>query len=113
MLMLVIRTCANVEDNELKRYLLLYFEVTGLGLENCDPERRSMFVLVWFVNWIIIDIILLFIYLICYFIIFSNSLLKDLESANEYLVGATLRFISKITDKEIMSQLLASVVRRL
>ncbi|KAA6358596.1 MAG: hypothetical protein EZS28_045878, partial [Streblomastix strix] len=45
MLMLVIRTCANVEDNELKRYLLLYFEVTGLGLENCDPERRSMFVL--------------------------------------------------------------------
>jgi hypothetical protein len=42
------------------------------------------------------------IYSYLFLLLNSNSLLKDLESANEYLVGATLRFISKITDKEIL-----------
>ncbi|KAH7826271.1 Coatomer subunit beta (CopB) [Monocercomonoides exilis] len=88
MLMQVIKTCVDVPDNNLKRHLLLYFEVTGLGTEKCDPERRSMFILA------------------------CNSLMKNLDSANEYLIGATLRFLSKVNDEDILKQLFPSIIQQ-
>lgn len=45
------------------------------------------------------------------FILVCNSLMKDMESANEFLAGCTLRFISKITDPEIISQVLPTLLR--
>ena len=50
LLMQVIKTCADVPDNFLKKHLLLYYEITGLGTDKCDPERKSMFILAWFVS---------------------------------------------------------------
>ena len=47
--MQVIKTCADVQDNLLKKHLLYYYEITGLGTDKCDPERKSMFILAWFV----------------------------------------------------------------
>jgi hypothetical protein len=48
MLMHIIRTCVNVPDNNLKKHLLLYFEITGLGSDKCDTERKEKFIMVWF-----------------------------------------------------------------
>jgi coatomer subunit beta len=39
--------------------------------------------------------------------------MKDMESPNEYLAGCTLRFVSKISDTDILSLLIPSVIRTL
>lgn len=124
MLMQVIRTCADVPDNLLKKHLLLYYEITGLGTDKCDPERRSMFILVWYVisnfeffficlsnicNFNVILIIFFFFFL---YFQFSNSLMKNLDSGNEYIIGATLRFLSKVTDEEFLKQLFPSIIAK-
>ncbi|KAK2960483.1 Coatomer subunit beta (CopB) [Blattamonas nauphoetae] len=87
MLMNIIRTCVNVNDNILKKYLLQYYEITGLGKEECDPQRRAMFLLV------------------------CNSFMKDLEGPNEYLCGATLHFLTTVTDQEILTQVLPCILK--
>ena len=38
--------------------------------------------------------------------------MKNLESGNEYIIGATLRFLSKVTDEEFLKQLFPSIVTK-
>lgn len=41
--------------------------------------------------------------------VFSNALRNDLQHPNEYIRGATLRFLCKIREAEVLEPLIASV----
>ncbi|KAJ4461148.1 Coatomer subunit beta (CopB) [Paratrimastix pyriformis] len=84
MLMPLIRHCAMVEDNQLKRLLLEYYST--IGMSDADGKLRDQFILV------------------------CNTFTQDLQSHNEYVAGITLRFLSRITEKEILQQVVAPVV---
>lgn len=38
--------------------------------------------------------------------------MKNLDSGNEYIIGATLRFLSKVTDEEFLKQLFPSIITK-
>lgn len=42
-------------------------------------------------------------------LLFSNALRNDLQHPNEYIRGATLRFLCKIREAEVLEPLIASV----
>eukprot|EP00771_Trimastix_marina_P001885 gnl/Trimastix_PCT/2994.p1 GENE.gnl/Trimastix_PCT/2994~~gnl/Trimastix_PCT/2994.p1 ORF type:complete len:965 (-),score=370.01 gnl/Trimastix_PCT/2994:274-3168(-) len=87
MLMPIIKHCVNINDPRLKRLLLLFWET--IGLTGSDGALRGEFIMI------------------------CNSLVNDLQSHNEYLQGVTLRFLSKVKEREILVQVLPTVMENL
>jgi coatomer subunit beta len=78
LLMTVIRFCVPCEDHKVKKLLLVYWEV----VEKTGPDGK----------------------LLPEMILVTNNLRKDLEHANEYIRGCTLRFICKLKEVSAVPQ---------
>ena len=73
-LMQVVRFCINTDDHELKKVIMLYWEV----VPKYAPSRK----------------------LLPEMILVTNNLRNDLNHANEYIRGCTLRFLCKLKEAE-------------
>ena len=82
-LMTVIRFCINDDDHQLKKLLMLYWEV----VPKYDSEGKLLPEMI----------------LVC------NALRNDLNHPNEYIRGCMLRFLCKLKEPEILEPLIASV----
>jgi coatomer subunit beta len=82
-LMKIIRFVLPIRDNELKKLLLLYWEV--VPKTSSDGKLLSEFILV------------------------CNSLRNDLNHPNEYIRGSTLRYLCKLREPELLEPLLPSI----
>jgi coatomer subunit beta len=82
-LMHVIRFCITCDDHQLKKLLMLYWEVVPKHDENKKllPEM----------------------------ILVCNALRNDLNSPNEYVRGSMLRFLCKLKEPELLEPLIASI----
>ena len=93
-LMQVIRFCINTDDHQLKKLMMLYWEVvpkyqTDLHA-SATGESTSRKLLPEMI-------------LVC------NALRNDLIHPNEYVRGSMLRFLCKVKDQEILGPLLPSI----
>ena len=82
-LMQVVRFCINTDDHELKKVIMLYWEV----VPKYDPSRKLLPEMI----------------LVC------NALRNDLNHPNEYVRGCMLRFLCKIKEPEILEPLVPSI----
>lgn len=82
-LMTVIRYCITVEDHTLQKLLMLYWEVA----RKYDAGGKLLPEMI----------------LVC------NALLNNLNHPNEYIRGATLRFLTKVREPEILESLVPSI----
>lgn len=78
-LMYVIRFCSTHEDHQLKKLLMIYWEV----VKKYDANKKLLPEMI----------------LVC------NALLNDLNSPNEFIRGCMLRFLCKIKEPEILEPL--------
>ena len=86
-LMTVIRYCITQEDHELKKLLMLYWEV--VPKYGADGKLITEMILV------------------------CNALRNDLNSPNEYIRGCMLRFLCRLREAEILEPLIPSVKQSL
>jgi coatomer subunit beta len=82
-LMTVIRFCINSDDHQIKKLLMLYWEIV--------PKYSAD-------NKLLPEMIL-----VC------NALRNDLNSPNEYIRGCMLRFLCKLQEPEILESLVPSI----
>jgi len=82
-LMTVIRFCINQEDHQIKKLLMLYWEI--VPKYSIDGKLLPEMILV------------------------CNALRNDLISPNEYIRGCMLRFLSKMKEAELLEPLVPSV----
>ena len=82
-LMTVIRFCITCEDHQIKKLLMLYWEI--VPKYGADGKLVTEMILV------------------------CNALRNDLTSPNEYIRGAMLRFLCKMKEPEILEPLVPSV----
>jgi len=82
-LMQVIRFCINTEDNMLKKYMMLYWEV----VKKYDAGRKLLPEMI----------------LVC------NAMRNDLISPNEFVRGCMLRFLCKLREPELLEPLIPSI----
>ncbi|RHY83589.1 hypothetical protein DYB37_005213, partial [Aphanomyces astaci] len=78
-LMQIIRFCSTKEDHQLKKLLMIYWEIAA----KYDDHGKLLPEMI----------------LVC------NALLNDLNHANEYVRGCMLRFLCKIKEKELLEPL--------
>ena len=89
-LMQVIRFCINTDDHQLKKLMMLYWEVVPkyqpvpMGSKD-KPKLLPEMILV------------------------CNALMNDLNHPNEYVRGSMLRFLCKVKDEEILGPLMVSI----
>jgi len=83
LLMTVIRFVMPQDDHQLKKLLLTYWEI----VDKTNSEGK----------------------LLPEFILVVNAIRNDVNHANEYIRGATLRFLSKMKEPEILEPLLPSI----
>lgn len=83
-MMYVIKFCINSRDHEVKKMLLLYWEV----VEKTSSDGKLLPEMI----------------LVC------NALRNDLQHPNEYIRGITLRFLCKIKYPEILESLIPSIM---
>lgn len=83
LLMSVIRFCITVEDHELKKLLMYFWEVVKKYDASGNPKPEMI--------------------LVC------NALRNDLNHPNEFIRGCTLRFLCKIKEKDLLVPLVASI----
>jgi len=81
--MTVIRFCINQEDHQIKKLLMLYWEI----VPKYGPDGKLMAEMI----------------LVC------NALRNDLISPNEYIRGCMLRFLCKLKEAELLEPLLPSI----
>jgi len=96
-LMQVIRFCINSQDHQLKKLMMLYWEVVPKYQEPTSDEILRA------AGGPIPRKMLPEMILVC------NALMNDLNHPNEYVRGSMLRFLCKIKDEEILGPLLPSV----
>mmetsp|Transcript_10254 Transcript_10254/g.21075 ORF Transcript_10254/g.21075 Transcript_10254/m.21075 type:complete len:956 (-) Transcript_10254:55-2922(-) len=89
-LMQVIRFCINTEDHQLKKLMMLYWEVVPKYQPQSAGSKEKPKLLPEMI-------------LVC------NALMNDLNHPNEYVRGSMLRFLCKVKDSEILGPLMASV----
>ncbi|GMI04386.1 hypothetical protein TrVE_jg7457 [Triparma verrucosa] len=89
-LMQVIRFCINTEDHQLKKLMMLYWEVVPKYQPSDAGSKEKPKLLPEMI-------------LVC------NALMNDLNHPNEYVRGSMLRFLCKVKDFEILGPLMASV----
>ena len=87
LLMTVIRFCVPCDDHKIKKLLLVYWEV----VEKTGPDGK----------------------LLPEMILVTNNLRNDLNHANEYIRGCTLRFLCKLKESEILEPLIPMVKNNL
>ena len=87
MLMTVIRFCVPENDHKIKKLLLIYWEV----VEKTGPDGK----------------------LLPEMILVVNAVRNDLNHANEYIRGCTLRFLCKLKEAEILEPLIPMVKNNL
>ena len=87
LLMTVIRFCVPCEDHKIKKLLLVYWEV----VEKHGPDGK----------------------LLPEMILVTNNIRNDLNHANEYIRGCTLRFLCKLKEGEILEPLIPMVKNNL
>lgn len=80
MIMVVVQNCMRVDDHEMKKLLMLYWEVIE-KVNNDGTVKEEMVMLI-------------------------NALRNDLLSPNEYIRARTLRLVSKLRYREILDGLL-------
>mmetsp|Transcript_9797 Transcript_9797/g.24867 ORF Transcript_9797/g.24867 Transcript_9797/m.24867 type:complete len:981 (-) Transcript_9797:768-3710(-) len=83
MLMTVIRFCINTEDHELKKLLMLFWEI----VPKYDSNKKLLPEMI----------------LVC------NALRNDLNHSNEFVRGCMLRFLCKLREAEIIEPLVPSI----
>eukprot|EP01119_Soliformovum_irregulare_P008401 TRINITY_DN2151_c0_g1_i1.p1 TRINITY_DN2151_c0_g1~~TRINITY_DN2151_c0_g1_i1.p1 ORF type:complete len:947 (+),score=306.48 TRINITY_DN2151_c0_g1_i1:94-2934(+) len=83
LLMTIIRFVMPIDDKTIKKLLLLYWEIT----DKTSADGKLLHEMI----------------LVC------NALRNDLNHPNEYVRGATLRFLSKLKEAEILEPLLPSI----
>jgi len=96
-LMQVIRFCINTQDHQLKKLMMLYWEVVPKYQEPSSDEILRA------AGGPIPRKMLPEMILVC------NALMNDLQHPNEYVRGSMLRFLCKIKDEEILGPLLPAV----
>lgn len=94
LMMHVIRFVLPSKNKTLKKLLLFYWEICSK--KNSDGKLKQEMILVWCVSAFIS------------LTLFSNYLRNDLQSPNEFIRGATLRFLSKLREPELLEPLLPS-----
>lgn len=87
LLMHVIRYCLTSDDHYLKRLTQIYWEV----VEKYGPDKKLLPEMI----------------LVC------NHIQRDLEHANEYIRGSTLRLITKIHEAEVLEPVIPHVLNNL
>lgn len=87
LLMPIIQFVMTKDDKDLKKLLLIYWEI----VEKTNSQGKLLPELV----------------LVC------NNLRNDLNHANEYVRGTTLRLMSKLRDQELFEPLLPSIISNL
>lgn len=87
LMMVIIKYVLNSTNHEIKRLLLLYWEVVDRYDEDGEPKQEML--------------------LVC------NALLQDLQYPNEFLRGCTLRFLCKVKEQVILLPLLESIKQNL
>ncbi|KAK8820284.1 hypothetical protein WA577_006350, partial [Blastocystis sp. JDR] len=87
LLMTVIRFCVTVDDHELTKLLHIYWECA----QKCDDKGELKPEMI----------------LVC------NAIMNNLKHANEFIRGCTLRFLSKITEEEILEPLVPYIKENL
>jgi coatomer subunit beta len=85
LLMPVLKFCINTKDHNLKKLLLVYWEV----VDKVSPDSGR---------------------LLPEMILVCNALRNDLQHPNEYIRGITLRFLCKIKHAEILEPLIPAVL---
>jgi coatomer subunit beta len=96
-LMQVIRFCINTKDHQVKKLMMLYWEVVPKYQEPTSDEILRA------AGGHIPRKMLPEMILVC------NALMNDLNHPNEYVRGSMLRFMCKINDEEILGPLIPSV----
>jgi coatomer subunit beta len=89
-LMQVIRYCINTQDHQLKKLMMLYWEVVPKYQPRAVGQKGP--------NVLLPEMIL-----VC------NALMNDLNHPNEYVRGSMLRFLCKIDSSEILGPLMESI----
>lgn len=89
-LMQVIRFCINTDDHQLKKLMMLYWEVVPKYQPQSAGSKEKPKLLPEMI-------------LVC------NALMNDLNHPNEYVRGSMLRFLCKVKDSEILGPLMSSV----
>ena len=84
MMMTVVQRCLKEDNKDIKKLLLLYWEV----LEKTNPDGKLKEEMI----------------LLC------NALLQDLKSPNEFVRGRTLRLVSRLMHKEMLDSLIHPVI---
>ena len=87
LIMTVIRFCVTVDDHELTKLLHIFWECA----QKCDDKGELKPEMI----------------LVC------NAIMNNLKHANEYIRGCTLRFLSKITEDEILEPLVPYIKENL
>ena len=88
-LMQVIRFCINTDDHQLKKLMMLYWEVVPKYSPELGQNGKRQ--------------------LLPEMILVCNALRNDLIHPNEYVRGSMLRFLCKVKDEEILGPLLPSI----
>merc|ERR1719215_676851 len=88
-LMQVIRFCINTDDHQLKKLMMLYWEVVPKYSPELGQNGKRQ--------------------LLPEMILVCNALRNDLIHPNEYVRGSMLRFLCKIKDEEILGPLIPSI----
>jgi len=84
MMMTVVQHCLKEDHKDIKKLLLLYWEV--LEKTNADGKLKEEMILL------------------------CNALLQDLKSPNEFVRGRTLRLVSRLMHKEMLDSLIHPVI---
>jgi len=87
LLMTVIRFCVPCDNHQIKKLLLIYWEV----IDKTGPDGKLLPEMI----------------LVC------NNLRNDLSHANEYIRGCTLRFLCKLKEPEILEPLIPTIKNNL
>lgn len=100
LLMLVIQYILPSTDKLLKKLCMYYLET--IDKNDKSGKLRPEMILVWYVsrNKFLIDPS-------------SSHLQKDLEHANEYVRGFTLRFVCKLKEPELLGPLIPAIIKNL
>jgi len=94
-----------IKDRHVRKLLLLFWEV--VEKKSADGKLLHEMILVWYFFFAFhID----FIHCAHYCaLVDSNALMQDLNHPNEYIRGATLRFLCKLKEPELLEPLIESV----
>ncbi|CAG8824539.1 6422_t:CDS:2, partial [Racocetra persica] len=106
LLMHVIRFVMPSKNKTLKKLLHFYWEICPKT--NPDGKLKQEMILAHFTGHVVINILVNERNFHACYNLFSNALRNDLQHPNEYIRGATLRFLCKLREPELLEPLLPS-----